>query len=122
MTDIPIEGVLFKYGIDFDPNRGGNQKVKCVFHEDTVASASVNLTKGLFNCYGCGVAGDAITLVMLKEGLDYRRAVAIAESLAGEFDGPVSRSVDAGGLLLPRRSGTRQNRRGWRSPWGRREP
>jgi DNA primase len=81
---LAIEAVLDKYGCDYDPGKGGNQQVKCPFHEDTHASASVNLDKGLFNCYGCAVAGDGIELLMDQEGLEFLEAKRLAEELAGQ--------------------------------------
>lgn len=118
---IPIEGVLDFYGVEYDDAKSGNQKVLCPFHDDTVASASVNLDLGLFNCYGCPVAGDAIELLMDQEGLDFLEAKRRAEELAGDADRPLSRRPDPGNTFLPSKSGARGNRRGWRSPWGRRE-
>src|SRR6516165_10035464 len=36
---------------------------------------AINPRKGLFNCRGCGIGGDAIALVMHAEGCDFRKAV-----------------------------------------------
>jgi len=43
------------------------QPCHCPFHEDRVASSSVNLPKGRFICHGCGVSGDIVDLA--KEAL-----------------------------------------------------
>lgn len=116
---IPIEGVLDHYEVIYDIDRETNQKVRCPFHDDSVASASVNLGMGLFNCYGCEVAGDAIRLLQLRERLGFGEAKQLAQELARGCDREVSRGSDRGDSLLPRASGARQNRRGWRSPWAR---
>ena len=119
---IPIEGVLDKYEVEFNPDRENNQKVKCPFHEDTHASASVNLGEGVFKCFGCEASGDAIALLMTQEGMEFREAKRVAQELADRAGTSVSRSSDTGGGFLPRRSGHRPGRRSWVSPWGRSRP
>ena len=116
---VAIEPVLDKYNVEYNPDKMGNQQVRCPFHEDTHASASVNLDKGLFNCYGCSIAGDAIALLMEREGMDYVAAKSEAEAMAGGTSREVQRDTDTRGNVLPRRSGHRPNRRQWKSPWSR---
>jgi len=52
------------------------QNVICPFsdHEDTQASLSVNLEKGLYNCHGCGESGDIYSWVMKWEKCSFRVA------------------------------------------------
>jgi CHC2 zinc finger len=45
------------------------QPVRCPFHDDRHASASLNLHSNRFNCHACGVHGDALDLVMEEESL-----------------------------------------------------
>ncbi len=59
----------------------GWRKMKCPFHIDTHASAAVNFDKNAFVCHGCGVKGDTFSLIMYKEGGDYREAVKFAASV-----------------------------------------
>ena len=59
----------------------GWRKMKCPFHHDTHASAAVNFDKNAFICHGCGVKGDTFSLIMYKEGGDYREAVKFAASV-----------------------------------------
>ena len=96
------------YGVAWIPNSLGWAKIKCPFHEDDHASASVNLREQLFVCHGCGVKGDAINIIMKHEGVTYRAAIEIAKGVVGE-----------GGLLVlsahsrgRRVSGTSGNRAG----------
>ena len=42
---------------------------------------SINVRKGVFNCRGCGVGGDVISLVQFLDGSDFSTAV---ETLSGE--------------------------------------
>lgn len=48
----------------------------CPFHADKTPSLSVNPSKNLFQCFGCGAAGDAIRFVELFEQVDFAQAVA----------------------------------------------
>ncbi|GIU85388.1 MAG: hypothetical protein KatS3mg008_2163 [Acidimicrobiales bacterium] len=51
----------------------------CPFHAEKTPSFSVNAERGLYYCFGCHAAGDAITFVRETEHLDFAEAV---ESLA----------------------------------------
>lgn len=42
---------------------GIKKKQCCVFHKEKTASFSISQSKQIFKCFGCGVAGDCITLV-----------------------------------------------------------
>lgn len=49
---------LFARHLDLAPLRGRRRGVvRCRFHEDTRASLSVDLDRGLFHCFGCSVGG-----------------------------------------------------------------
>ena len=52
------------------------QKVKCPFqdHDDTVGSFSINLDKGVYNCFGCKRTGDIYTWVMEWEHCNFLEA------------------------------------------------
>jgi DNA primase len=47
----------------------------CPFHADKNPSLSINPTKNLFKCFGCGAAGDAIRFVELFDQVDFKEAV-----------------------------------------------
>jgi DNA primase len=57
----------------------GRYMGRCPFHEERSPSFSVDTSKGLYHCFGCGVGGDAYKFVMETEGLDFTGAL---ESLA----------------------------------------
>src|SRR6056297_2383306 len=42
---------------------GANYQARCPFHDEKTASFHVSESKGIFKCFGCGKAGDAITFV-----------------------------------------------------------
>lgn len=76
-----IEEYLNYIGADVPARGSGWRKMKCPFHIDTHASAAVNYDKNAFVCHGCGVKGDTYSLIMYKEGGDYREAVKFATSV-----------------------------------------
>lgn len=67
-----IEDVLHAHGVD----EIRNGKVKCPYHGESNASASVR--GGKFFCFACDVHGDAFDLIMAYENCDLKRAMEIA--------------------------------------------
>ncbi len=55
--------------------KGQNLWACCPFHDEKTPSFSVSPAKGIFKCFGCGKAGDAIEFVKEIEGLDYLQAM-----------------------------------------------
>ena len=47
----------------------------CPFHDDKNPSLSINPDKNLFQCFGCGAAGDVIRFVELFDQVDFKEAV-----------------------------------------------
>src|SRR3954470_914545 len=47
----------------------------CPFHNEKTPSFSVTPAKGIYKCFGCGKAGDAIQFVMDMEGVNYIEAM-----------------------------------------------
>ena len=54
---------------------GANYKACCPFHDEKTPSFVVSPAKGLFKCFGCGKAGNAVTFVMEHEGISYPEAL-----------------------------------------------
>ena len=48
---------------------------KCPFHPDKTPSLSVSEAKGLWNCFSCNVGGDALTFLMMAEGISFPQAL-----------------------------------------------
>ena len=69
-VDFPI--LANEYGLDLKA-KGSNHFGNCPFHEDKTASLSIS--KGLYNCFGCGAKGDVISFVQGMESLEFREAV-----------------------------------------------
>ncbi|MEJ2539681.1 MAG: DNA primase [Gemmatimonadota bacterium] len=54
---------------------GREYKANCPFHEEKTPSFWVNPDKGVYHCFGCGAAGDAIEFVRRRLDLDFVDAV-----------------------------------------------
>lgn len=59
--------VLEHYGLSPDKDPGDQFKIRCPFHDDQTPSCSINLTKGIFNCFGCTAEGNVLDFIRLKE-------------------------------------------------------
>ncbi|XVU30553.1 CHC2 zinc finger domain-containing protein [Actinoplanes sp. CA-054009] len=57
--------------------------MRCPFHEDSRSSAIVDTVDQWFKCYGCGAMGNTFSLVMWKEGLDFRSTVEFLKGIPG---------------------------------------
>jgi DNA primase len=99
-----IVKVLEHYGFTIPVNRGGWMSVRCVFHNDHVKSARLNIDGGGFRCFACDMAGDVYSIIMKKEGVNYGEALKIAERITGESNGEL-RSKSKRGSAIPRKSG-----------------
>jgi len=60
---------------------GKNYSGLCPFHKEKTPSFSVDPTKQLYHCFGCGEGGDVISFVEKMENLDFLEAV---EFIAGK--------------------------------------
>lgn len=74
--------VLEYYGAENPPEGPGWKTMLCPFHEEKRPSARSN-GKG-FICNGCGVRGDAISLIKEREDVDYYTAVTKYEEITGD--------------------------------------
>jgi DNA primase catalytic core len=55
----------------------------CPFHSERTPSFVVSPGKGMYKCFGCGAAGNALTLVQALEGMSFTEAVRELGALAG---------------------------------------
>lgn len=55
----------------------------CPFHPDKKPSLSVSPAKQIFKCWSCGVGGDAIKFVQLRERIDFRDALRVLAERVG---------------------------------------
>ena len=71
-----IVSVITSYGISLE-KKGSSFMGRCPFHEDKNPSLSVDQSKGLFHCFGCGAGGDVFDFVMRHQGVEFKEALAI---------------------------------------------
>ena len=62
---------------------GANYQACCPFHNEKTPSFVVSPSKGLFKCFGCGKAGNAVTFVMEHEGISYPEALKVVAKRYG---------------------------------------
>ncbi len=62
---------------------GANFKALCPFHEEKTPSFNVHPEKGIFKCFGCGKAGDAIDFVREMDKVEYPEAIRILAEMSG---------------------------------------
>ena len=86
-NEIPIAPIVKYYGGEVKEGRGAS--VKCIMHNDSRASASINTYDNLYHCFTCGKGGNAVNLVCILENLEFKdglkRAVEIATRSGAEI-------------------------------------
>ena len=55
--------------------RGANYTACCPFHNEKTPSFAVSPAKGIYKCFGCGKAGNAVSFVMEHEQISYVEAL-----------------------------------------------
>lgn len=66
---LSFEAVLAHYQLDLPAGRRQG-KIPCPFHDDATPSCSINLDRGVFNCFGCDAKGNALDFIVRMEGGD----------------------------------------------------
>lgn len=84
MDKHPIDVILQHYGATLPYSRHGWVKMRCCFHDDSHASASVNIEENAFRCFACDIKGDVYDIIMDQEGVDFVKAVKFAEGISPE--------------------------------------
>lgn len=106
-----IRTVLSYYGANVPPHDGGWRSIRCPFHSDGNASAGYSTDAGAFNCLGCGIRGNCISLIMEVEKIDFTAALRKYEEIVGGEHPGLSKSVreqSRGFDILGRRKGFEQ--------------
>ncbi|MCY4371886.1 MAG: CHC2 zinc finger domain-containing protein [bacterium] len=68
---------------------GGAAMALCPFHPDNhTPSLSISGDKGVYNCFGCGERGDALTFVQKHHGVAFPEALRLLATRAGVDLGP----------------------------------
>jgi DNA primase len=100
---IPIAEVIKYYGGEVKEGRAAN--IRCFMHNDSRSSAVLNTYDNLVYCHTCGKGGNAVSVVMIMENLEFKDALKRAlEITAGS--GQSLRGSN-------RRANTRVSKRTW---------
>ncbi len=70
--------------------RGASLIGNCPFHGEKTPSFHVSVSKGIYKCFGCGVAGDSVKFVMEHEKYSYPEAL---KYLANKYNIEVEETV-----------------------------
>lgn len=101
-----LKAVVEHYGGEV--REGYSKPVRCCFHNDTRRSAVMSTDgekAGLYFCHTCGIGGDAYSLLMWKEGVDFRVAFNRAADIAKRSGIDISQKDKRGDGVLSKRSG-----------------
>lgn len=63
--------------------KGANYQACCPFHNEKTPSFVVSPAKGLYKCFGCGKAGNAVSFVMEHESMTYPEALKVVAKKYG---------------------------------------
>ena len=81
LTRADIESVVSRYVLL--KRQGANLVGLCPFHSEKTPSFSVNPSKNIYKCFGCGKGGNAIRFIMEIEHLNYPEAIRFLGPLYG---------------------------------------
>ncbi|RZL47497.1 MAG: DNA primase [Pedobacter sp.] len=72
--------------------RGSSLIGNCPFHGEKTPSFHVSVSKGIYKCFGCGVAGDSVRFIMEHEKYSYPEAL---KFLANKYNIEVEETVES---------------------------
>ena len=78
---IDIEELVSRY-LDVK-RKGGRLWACCPFHEERTPSFTVDRSRNIFKCFGCGKGGDGISFLQELEGIGYVEALVTLSKLYG---------------------------------------
>ena len=79
---IDLAALVTERGIELE-RKGRNLFALCPFHSENTPSFVVTPHRGLFHCFGCGAAGDAIGFVVRFDRVSFPDAVRTLAARAG---------------------------------------
>jgi len=110
-----IVAYLESLGVQVKYAKGGWQPVKCPYHGDRTASASVNTTTDRFHCFACDISEDLVGLIRKDTGMGYVEAKQEAENKYGQGASTVGGESDSGQGLSGIAGHFRRNGEGFQS-------
>ena len=80
---VDIIALMESFGIHVE-KKGASWMGLCPFHDDKNPSLSVDRSKGLYHCFGCGEGGDVFDLVMKVQSSDFPGALEFLKTFSGK--------------------------------------
>jgi len=90
---VDIVGLFNSFGVKL-ARKGKSYSGLCPWHEDKNPSLSVDREQGLYHCFGCGEAGDVVSLVEKMKGVGFREALEYLRKEAGRLPAPAPSKPD----------------------------
>lgn len=87
---------LFEYFGTNLSKKGKSYTGLCPFHDDKNPSLSVDKEKGLYNCFGCGEAGDVFDLVKEVKGFSFTESLSFLKEYSGKQNNKTHREAIKG--------------------------
>ena len=72
-----LETLLREDGVELPSTDKPETMIRCFVHDDTTASMSVNLDKGVYHCHGCGVSGNPWQYMLQIRRVARREAIEV---------------------------------------------
>lgn len=116
MDKHPIGPILEHYGAKL-PEGKGWRKIRCPFHNDSHASATVNIETNAFKCFACPVSGDTYSIIMKHERKPFNEAYNLAEKITGISRNTLSKAHTSSSRISGKQ-GSHFGRRGYTPPRG----
>jgi DNA primase len=101
-NDIPIGAIVRHYGGQV--REGKDVSVKCIMHNDSRASASMNTYDNLYFCFTCGKGGNAANIVCILENLEFKDGLKRAIEIATGSGATIRSGGKSRGASRPRRT------------------
>jgi len=73
------------YFTNLNPGIDGECAVRCPWHDDSVASMSVNVETGRFYCHACDIGGDEYEFYRIAEGFEKRDFRNMVREIEGKY-------------------------------------
>lgn len=102
---VDIVTVLLHYGATerIDQLATTWRPIKCPFHDDKMASGSINVALGAYKCHACQMSGDGIKIIELQEGIGYGEAIEFARKVLGQSVTNVPHTTEKRSSRKPRK-------------------
>ena len=101
-NSIPISPIVSYFGGEV--REGREVAVRCVMHNDSRRSASMNTDKNLYYCQTCGRGGNAVNLVCILENLEFKDGLKRAIEIATRSGSEIRSSSKSGSAKRARRT------------------